>query len=217
MEEFEEYEVLNLPYQRVGIKDIKLFNFIGDSVRANPNGTITANIEFRATDYYNLYAKSTFNYQRITIPLTDIKVYHNRQEIITPIDVEYSDFIEIYLRFNNSLGMIPLNDLLNIPLELINTISNETLAISNIYWITKYDELSPNEYYRKFYYAKFEVPKGIGNYTLQLGSFGTQLHNIYLEEECQFSLNVNQESLSEVNPIYLEQDQFELNYGDTLL
>ncbi|KKL62111.1 hypothetical protein LCGC14_2188470, partial [marine sediment metagenome] len=98
--ETEGYSVLNLPYQRIGIQDIKLYNLISDSVEEDGSGFVTANIELRAPDYYNYFASGEFKIERIdiTFPGTDIAIIHEGQEITSSTDVQYSDYIEVYLK-----------------------------------------------------------------------------------------------------------------------
>ncbi|MBD3216618.1 MAG: hypothetical protein GF311_28645, partial [Candidatus Lokiarchaeota archaeon] len=219
MQNFEQegFDVLNLPYQRIAIHDIALYNMLGDSIEEDENGYITADIEFRAPDYHNYYAKDTFRYKRITTPLTDVKAFYKGEEITTPTNVEYSDEIEVYFRFDDSTAQIPFDELMSIPLELVNATSGDTFAYSNIYYITKYDENAPEGYYTKYYYAKFTVPQGLGDYTLDLASSGTVLLNPTIDNFNPFEISVVQESLHGETPVYLENDYYELNYGDSLL
>ena len=90
--ENEDYTVLNLPYQKVGIKDIRLYNLISDSTQEDEEGYITSQMEVRAPNYYNFYAQSEFNIKRIITNFTDIT-------LVAPEQVEYSDYIEIYFIF----------------------------------------------------------------------------------------------------------------------
>ncbi|KKK94917.1 hypothetical protein LCGC14_2678030, partial [marine sediment metagenome] len=76
------FTVLNLPYQRVGIKDLRLYNLISDSIDADENGYVNSTVEFRSPEYYNFYASDIFKIKRLNIEFTNLKVFSNNQEII---------------------------------------------------------------------------------------------------------------------------------------
>ncbi|KKL81259.1 hypothetical protein LCGC14_1996550, partial [marine sediment metagenome] len=178
-----DYSVLNLPYQRVGIQDIKLYNLISDSVD-EVKGFVKANIELRAPSYYGFYAKGEFNIKRITTILTDIAVFYEGQQITGPTDVQYSDFIDVYFKQGAILIPILFDEILNIPVSLYDSINAEVLSTSNLYWITKDNHISPDEYISEYYYARFEVPKAIQLLnSLTLSSSGTPIHNIIIGEK----------------------------------
>ncbi|MBD3216502.1 MAG: hypothetical protein GF311_28065, partial [Candidatus Lokiarchaeota archaeon] len=178
LQDYGEYEVLNLPYQKIALHDIKLYNTLGDSIDEDENGFITSQIEFRAPDYYNYYAKDEFKYKRIQVPLTDVKIFYNRMEIGDSATIEYSDEIEVYYKFNNTNQQIPFDEISTIPLSLIDYYTGESYSHSNAYYITKHDELSPEGYYRDYYYSKFSVPQALGTYSLSLNSIGTPLLDV---------------------------------------
>ncbi|KKM24681.1 hypothetical protein LCGC14_1602670, partial [marine sediment metagenome] len=181
--EVEGYSVLNLPYQRVGIQDIKLYNLISDSAEEQ-GGFVRSEITLRAPDYYDFYATSEFNVKRIDTELTDIKVFYNGQEITAPTDIQYSDSIEVYLKQGAILDPILFDELLDIQITLFDTINTEAISISNLNWITKDNRISPNGYTSKYYYAKFQVPQLTKLYNgLTIASYGTPIHNIIIGEK----------------------------------
>ncbi|GAI53260.1 unnamed protein product, partial [marine sediment metagenome] len=71
IEEYGDFSVLNLPYQRVGIKDICLFNLISDNYEEDEFGFVNSTIELEAPDYYNYHASETFKIKRIETSLTE--------------------------------------------------------------------------------------------------------------------------------------------------
>ncbi|KKM71440.1 hypothetical protein LCGC14_1430590, partial [marine sediment metagenome] len=97
IQDFEDYSVMNLPYQRVGILDLKLYNLISDSIEVDDDDYVSSEVVFKAPDYYNYYAKSTFKIKRLDIEFTDLKVYSYNEEIFdgSTVDIEYSDYIEL--------------------------------------------------------------------------------------------------------------------------
>jgi tetrahydromethanopterin S-methyltransferase subunit B len=175
VQEFEDFTVMNLPYQRIGISDIKLYNLISDSFDEDNDGYVSSTVRFVAPDYY-------INY-----------------------------------RWNNGLSQVLLNDIYMLPVELINATSKEMLSLGSANWITKYDRDSLAGYLTKYYYSRFKVPYGLTEYEVTFGSKGTPLFNINFLNAPIFTLNVTQESLSLTEPIYLENDQFEVEYGDPLI
>ncbi|MHA2032387.1 MAG: hypothetical protein ACW99Q_23685, partial [Candidatus Kariarchaeaceae archaeon] len=215
----ENYTVLNLPYQRVGILDIKLYNLISDTIEFDESGFVNSSIVFKAPGYHNFFAQSIFKIKRISIKLTDLKAYAYNQEIASgsTIDVEYSDYIDLNYRWNNSLSPVLLDDIIGIPITLNNATSGEILAFSIAQWITKYDIDSPSGYVSKYYYSQFQVPRLLMPYNMTIGSLGTPIFNVSFEDSLQFILNVTQESLFGSDPIYLPSSTFELEYGQSLV
>ncbi|KKL97915.1 hypothetical protein LCGC14_1829650, partial [marine sediment metagenome] len=219
IQEFEEYSVLNLPYQRVGILDLKLYNLISDSIEVDVDGYVNSTVVFKSPDYYNFYAKSDFKIKRLDIEFTDLKAFAYGEEISqgNVIDMEYSDFIELNYRWNNSLSPVILGDLINLPITMNNDSSNEILGFSTANWVTKFDYNRLDNYYTsKYYYSAFQVPLVFDSYDVNFSSIGTPIFNISFIAPPTFTINVTQESLSETEPIYLSNDYYELEYGKPL-
>ncbi|KKN57054.1 hypothetical protein LCGC14_0566120, partial [marine sediment metagenome] len=213
------FTVLNLPYQRIGIKDLRLYNLISDSIDVDGNGYVNSTIEFRSPDYYNFYASDIFKIKRLNIEFTDLKVFSNKNEIApqSTVNVEYSDIIELNYRWNNSLDRVLLNEIYQLPITLNDTSSNEIISLGLSHWITKIDYDSLSGYLTKYYYSEFEVPKILDVFNVGFNSLGTPIFNISFVDAPSFTLNVTQESLLLNNQIYLSNDDFELEYGNTLL
>ncbi|KKL69117.1 hypothetical protein LCGC14_2118170, partial [marine sediment metagenome] len=58
---------------------------------------------------------------------------------------------------------------------------------------------------------------GLGIYNITFGSLGTPIFNISFINYPTYLVNVTQESLLATEPIYLPEDEYELEYGDSLL
>ncbi|KKL75598.1 hypothetical protein LCGC14_2053290, partial [marine sediment metagenome] len=221
IQNFANYSVINLPYQRFGILDLKLYNLISDSIDADENGYVNSTIVFKAPGYYNLYGQTEFKIKRLDIEFTDLKVYAYNEEVMedTEFTMDYSDYIELNFRWNNSLGSVLMNDIYQLPLTLNNGSSNKTdvfgFSIAN--WIGKTNRDSLSGYLTKYYYSKFNVPDGLGIYNITFGSLGTPIFNISFVDSPSYLVNVTQESLLTTEPIYLPEDEYELEYGDSLL
>ncbi|KKM19841.1 hypothetical protein LCGC14_1651520, partial [marine sediment metagenome] len=213
IQNFANYSVINLPYQRVGILDLKLYNLISDSIDADENGYVNSSIVFKAPGYYNLYGQTEFKIKRLDIKFTDLKVFAYNEEIMedTEFMVEYSDRIELNFRWNNSLSSVLMNDIYQLPLTLNNASSNKTdvFGFSMANWIGKTDEDSLSGYLTKYYYSQFKVPDGLGIYNITFGSLGTPIFNISFIDSPSYLVNVTQESLLAAEPIYLPEDEYE--------
>ncbi|MBA7655181.1 hypothetical protein ES703_63080 [subsurface metagenome] len=216
VQDYGNYSVLNLPYQRIGIKDIRLYNLISDSIE-EANGFVNSSIEFRAPNYYNYYARDSFKIKRIETHLTDFTACYNGTEINGLTSMEYSDSIDLYFRWDGGTEKIPFNDIIRIPIELNDTTSSEVYSFGNIYFMTKEDMTAPFGYATSHYYARIEVPKFLGEYTLSLISNGTSIHKIIIDNPLTLNINVVQESLSESEPIFLQSDLYELEINNPLL
>ncbi|KKM90989.1 hypothetical protein LCGC14_1233060, partial [marine sediment metagenome] len=219
LQNFEQYSVLNLPYQRVGILDLSLYNLISDSIDVDDDGYANSTVVFKAPDYYNFYAESNFKIKRLDIEFTDLKVFAYGEEISQGeiVDVEYGDFIVLNYRWNDSLNPIILNDLVMLPITMINDTSKEILGFSSANWVNKFDYISLDTYYRsKYYYSTFQAPMIFDTYDVSFASIGTPIFNISFIDSPSFTINVTQESLSETEPIYLSNDYYELEYGHPL-
>ncbi|MHA1280183.1 MAG: hypothetical protein ACTSQ8_23590, partial [Candidatus Helarchaeota archaeon] len=214
---YSEYTVLDLPYQRIAVGDIRLYNFISDSAIEDEDGYLNSTIEVKAPDYHNYFAFDEFKIKRINAVLTNVKIYHAKSEITAATNVEYSDFIEVYARINGSCAPIALDELINVPLSLINVTSGHLYSLSNMHWITKRDLAAPYMFDKNYYYAKFEVPKSLGFFELTIGSDGTPIHNIIIDNVPKFNITVVQESLSISEPIYLEEEAYDLEYQNSLV
>ncbi|GAI66974.1 unnamed protein product, partial [marine sediment metagenome] len=192
IQEFEDFSVMNLPYQRVGISDIKLYNLISDSLDEDNDGFVSSTVRFVAPDYYNCYAESEFEIKRLDIEFTNLQTfaYNDLVDLQSVEQVEYSDFIEINYRWNNNLSQVLLNDIYALPVGIINSTSGETLSFGIANWITKYDKDSLSGYLTKYYYSKFEVPKNLAEFNVSFGSLGTPLFNISFLDAPTFILNV---------------------------
>jgi len=57
----------------------------------------------------------------------------------------------------------------------------------------------------------------LGEYTLSLISNGTSIHKIIIDNPLTLNINVVQESLSELEPIFLQSDLYELEINNPLL
>ncbi|MFW9969076.1 MAG: hypothetical protein ACFFDF_02670 [Candidatus Odinarchaeota archaeon] len=219
IQNFTNYSIINLPYQRVGILDLKLYNLICDSIETDEDGYISAEIMFKAPDYYDFYANSTIKIKRLNIEFTDLKVYAYDQEILenSMVDIEYSDFIELNYRWNDSLSPVMLNGLYYLPITMENVSDGKILAFSIAQWITKTDWESLSGYLTKYYYSRFEVPQFLGEFNVTFGSLGTPIYNITFKNAPMFTINITQESLLSANSIYLSNGEFyELEYGHNL-
>ncbi|KKN58657.1 hypothetical protein LCGC14_0549880, partial [marine sediment metagenome] len=218
IQEMGENSVLNLPYQRVGIQDIRLYNLISDSIDVDENGYVNSTVTFKVPNYYNFYASDVFKIKRLDIEFTNLKAYSYAQEIIQDgtIDVQYSDVIELNYRWNNSLSPVLLGDIYKLPITLSDATSNKIISLGLSYWITKIDQDSLSGYLTKYYYSQFEAPKVLGSFNPVFGSLGTPIFNISFADAPIFILNVTQESLLSNDPIYLSKDTFELEYGHLL-
>ncbi|MHA2031283.1 MAG: hypothetical protein ACW99Q_18045, partial [Candidatus Kariarchaeaceae archaeon] len=210
--------VLNLPYQRVGILDLKLYNLISDTMIVDENGFINSTIMFKAPGYHNYFAQSVFKIKRLNIEFTHLKAYVYNNEITqgNTVHVEYSDYLELNYRWNGSMSQVLLGDIIDIPITLKNASSGEVFAFSIARWITKYDIEAASGYVSRYYYSRFRVPHILTAYNVTFDSLGTQLFNITFTDNIQFILNVTQESLYDSDPIYLPENQYELEYGQTL-
>ncbi|KKM83772.1 hypothetical protein LCGC14_1305950, partial [marine sediment metagenome] len=215
------YSVMNLPYQRVGLKDLKLYNLISDSIEVDEQGFVNSTVVFKAPDYNDFFAQTEFKIKRLDVEFTELKVFLDNQRIdislSTPFEIEYSDFLKLNYRFNNSLSPVILNDIYNLPVNLINASSSEVLSFGSASWVTKLDIDSLSGYYTKYYYSRFQAPLGLGEFNVSISSFGTPIFNISFTDASPFTLNITQEVLSSQEPIYLEADTFELEYGDSLI
>lgn len=197
---------------------MKLYNLISDSTETDDNGFVTSDIEFRAPNYYDFFGKSELKIKRMNVNMTDVKLFDRGQEITSDCKIEYSDFIESYMMHDNSFAQIPLGDLVPIPISLVNKTSLDALSLGLLCYVTKYDKNAPTGYYHKYYYSRFETPKGLGLYDLSLGSQGTPLHNVSFKDLSAWdAINVTQESLSTTSPIYLENDEFEVEYENPII
>ncbi|KKN43166.1 hypothetical protein LCGC14_0705920 [marine sediment metagenome] len=221
IQNFANYSVINLPYQRVGILDLKLYNLISDSIDADENGYVNSTIEFRAPGYYNLYGQTQFKIKRLNVEFTDLKVYAYNGEVMedTLFPLEYSDRIELNYRWNSSLSSVLMNDIYQLPVTLNNASSSETdvfgFSIAN--WIGKTNRDSLSGYLTKYYYSQFSLPEGLRIYNITFGSLGTPIFNISFIKSPSYLVNVTQESLLATEPIYLPENEYELEYGDSLL
>ncbi len=211
--------ILNLPYQKIIVKSIKLYNLITDDIEEDEFGFVSSNIKFVGKNYFNYFTEEFFRIKRERINLTGLSIFHNDELITASMTLEYSDYFDLYLRFNDSLSRIPLEDIYYIPLSMCNTSSDakEIYSLTNLHWITQKDELSPLDFTSKYYYAKIQSPYDLGTHNVSFLSIGTPLYKISLEDALVINLTVIQESLSGQEPIYLEQDIYEINYGDDLL
>ncbi|MHA2365074.1 MAG: hypothetical protein ACXAC7_14040, partial [Candidatus Hodarchaeales archaeon] len=212
----QDYSILNLPYQRVGIEDIRLYNLISDSIQEDQTGYIHSNIKLEAPDYYNYYAEESFKIKRIDLNLTDFKITYEGNEISGLANVEYSDFIEVYLKWNSSSDQIILNDINKIPIYLVNASDLEFISQANLYWISQDNQQSPTGFDKNYYYSKLEVPKFLDTFLLNFSSPGTPIHNVIVDLEQPLRLNVLQEDLSNFEPIYLTEKYYEIQYGDPI-
>ncbi|GAH37259.1 unnamed protein product, partial [marine sediment metagenome] len=197
----------------------RLFNLISDSTEEE-SGFVKSTIELRAPDYYDFFASEQFNIKRIDTTLTDIAVFYEGQEITSPTDVQYSDYIEIYMKQGGILSPILFDELFDIPIILFDSINSESLSVSDLFWITKDNRFSPDGYTIKYYYAKFEVPKFIKLFSgLTLSSIGTPILNIIFSSPPTFDLNVIQETLSDSDSgaIYLSEYESRLEYQNSLV
>jgi hypothetical protein len=217
IKEYDQYTVLDLPYQRVAVRNIRLYNLISDITQEDEQGFVNSLIEIRAPNYHDFYATSQMKIKRVNIRLSDIEFYNNRAPIITTTTAEYSDYIEAYMRNDFGSNPIVLNDILQIPIYLINASSGELHTISNLYWITKNDLATPYTYPNNYYFSRFEVPKALGIHTLTLGSDGSPLHKMIFDSLPTFTLTVEQERISSAEPIYIEEDFYELEYEKPLI
>jgi hypothetical protein len=218
MEEYENYNVLNLPYQRFIVHDIKLYNYLSDSIQTDENGYVTSEITITAPEYHNIYATEEIKINREEILLTDVSIYNGNEEINHQgsTDIEYSDELTMYFKFDESMERMPFEEISNPIVMLINASNGEMMSMSNCYFITKYDELAPDGYYHNYYFARFPMPQELGEFTLQVYSNGTQVHDIVFDEPFEITVNVIKEQLAE-KPIYVEDDVQHLRYGiDTL-
>ncbi|KKK68245.1 hypothetical protein LCGC14_2946000, partial [marine sediment metagenome] len=114
------------------------------------------------------------------------------------------------------LSPVILNDICKIPISLNDTNSEEILGFSVGSWITKLNKDSLSGYYTKYYYSRFEVPRLLGIHDVTFNSLGTPIFDISFITPPTFSINVIQESLSEDESIYLSNDYYELEYGNSL-
>ncbi|KKN72007.1 hypothetical protein LCGC14_0414890, partial [marine sediment metagenome] len=218
IQQIENYSVMNLPYQRVGIQDLKLYNLIGDSIEIDENGFVNSTIEFRAPNYYNFYASNIFKIKRLNIEFTNLKIYSDSIEVSPgdAVDVEYSDFIELNYRWNNSVNQVLLGDIYKLPVTLNDVNSSKIISLGLSHWITKINYDSLSGYISKYYYSDFEVPKILESFNATFSSLGTPIFNISFVDTPTFILNVTQESLLPSNPIYLSNTDIEIEYGDPL-
>ncbi|MEJ2248101.1 MAG: hypothetical protein P8Y97_00395, partial [Candidatus Lokiarchaeota archaeon] len=211
---FNNYTALDLPYQRVGISDLKLYNLIADNVETDENELINSTMKVVAEDYYGYYAENSFKVKRMDINLTDLHIFYNQTTLSEITDTQYSDFIELNYRYNNSLTQIPMGQFVKVILSLSNSSNQLGFSLSGMYWIEN-NINSLSSLFAKYYYSKLEVPKILGIHNLTLSSIGSPIHNILLNKE--ILLNVTQEELDPLNPIYLEEDYYEVNYDDTII
>ncbi|MEJ2248444.1 MAG: hypothetical protein P8Y97_02145, partial [Candidatus Lokiarchaeota archaeon] len=211
---FNNYTALDLPYQRVGISDLKLYNLIADSEQTDKDGYVNSTMEVIAEDYYGYHAENRFKIRRLDLNLTNLYLYYNQSRLSGITNTQYSDFIELNYRFNETLTEFPMAQFVKIPISLLNNSNNQGFSLSGIYWIeSNINSLSP--LFAKYYYSKLEVPKILGLHDLKLSSIGSPIHNILIDKK--ISLNVTQEQLDPINPIYLEQDYYEVNYEDSIV
>ncbi len=216
LQEYDNFEVLNLPYQRVGIKDIRLYNVISDFVYENEGGFVPSRIEIIAPEFHNYYTTSLFNITRIDTPLTDVKMYYEGVEITTAniVEAEYSDTFEVYFSFDHTDEPILFNNISTLSFTLTDTITGQVISLSNAYWVDIYDPSCPYDKNKNYYYMEFELPKKVSSqaYELKIDTLGTPIHDIYFDTEPTLTLRVNQEGLSSIRPIYLSDDLYQLEY-----
>ncbi len=217
IEEYGNFSVLNLPYQRVGIKDIHLYNLISDSLDEDEFGFVNSNIELRAPDYYNYHATDTFKIKRIDTSLTDFAAYHNGVQITSPTQIEYSDFFDVYFRYDGGTDPVLFNEFMNIPLNLIDNDILRIHSVSNSYWDTKEDLLAPGPFRTDHYFARYQVPQELRNYVLSFNSSGTPIQKIIINSPPTLNIEVVQEQLSDSESIYIPDDLYKLEIGDSLL
>ncbi|MHA2338680.1 MAG: hypothetical protein ACXACX_15335 [Candidatus Hodarchaeales archaeon] len=219
IQEIGEYSVLNLPYQRVGISNLTLYNSISDSIEVDESGYVQSTVMFTSSEYYDLFAEDTFNIKRLDIEFTDVKIYANNDEITldSTVDIEYSDYVELNYRWNNTLSPVLLNNIYKLPITLNNVSSGEIVSLQSLaYWVTKIDVDSLAGYLTNYYYSRFQAPKILAEFNVTLGSLGTPIFNISFVNSPTFILNVTQESLLADEPIYISKDIYELEYGQSL-
>ncbi len=215
----EDINVLNLPYQRIAISDIKLYNLISDSSDFDENGFVSSEIMFKAPDFYNFYAKSNFQIKRLDIKFSGLKAFAYREEMsqneIT--DLEYSDFVEVLFRWEDSLSPIILNNLVDLPITMINNTSNEILSFCKANWIKKFEYNPLSDFYKKnYYYCSFQTPFIFDEFDISFSSIGNPIFNISFIDPPSFTINTIQENLSSSDPIYLSKERYELEYGEIL-
>ncbi|GAG98741.1 unnamed protein product, partial [marine sediment metagenome] len=98
-----------------------------------------------------------------------------------------------------------------------DTETSKVHSISNLYWITKEDMTAPSGFATSHYYARFIVPQDLRNYVLSFNSSGTPIHKIIINSPPTLDIEVIQESLSDTEPIYLEDDLYELEINNPLI
>jgi hypothetical protein len=213
------FDILNLPYQRIGVENIRLYNLISDTnLDPDEDGDVESEIKVIAEGYHDFYAISTFNIERISTDITGFEVYHEGSNVLsTTSNIAYSDYLDVYFRIGDTTSEIPviLNNIVPSVISLANSVTLDPYSASILYWITPDNFISPTSYTDNYYYAKLEAPKDLGTFSFIFNSFGTPIHQFNLNSPT-FTMNVIQETLHD-QPIYLSEDTYTLQYGDSLL
>ncbi|MHA1280273.1 MAG: hypothetical protein ACTSQ8_24125, partial [Candidatus Helarchaeota archaeon] len=184
-----EDNVLNLPYQRVGIADIILFNVLNDDIREDKEGYINSEIKVEAIDHYNFYGIGEIRVKRIQNYLQGAISYYyeNNEGSLMPLisgvtaDIEYSDYIYTYLRFDTYPNPLILNEFTDINIYLADNSTDEILSIGRLNWLDEPFYSNPEPSMINYYFAKLKVPQKLGHYTVKLCSDGSYLHDLIIE------------------------------------
>ncbi|TXT67760.1 MAG: hypothetical protein BAJALOKI1v1_10023 [Promethearchaeota archaeon] len=219
MEVHGDSSVLNLPYQKIAIQDIKLYNLLADNVIEDEQGYITSEIQVEAPNYYGYYAQDTIKIKREEIQLTDLTLLINNEEVSDSWEIQYSDYMELYFTYNGQDDRIPLEEIYHIPLSLYDADSAQKYeyAVADLHWISKMDLTSPQGYLTNYYYSKFKAPDDLGTFNLSFSSIGLPIYNIVIPNAPSYEVTVIPEALHKNTPIYLEKENLRVEYDNELI